>query len=53
MKYLVLASMLFAFTGCVAGTDPTVKCPDDKNKQLTHDEWIACNGRQDPADKGP
>jgi hypothetical protein len=47
MKYLVLALALVAFTACSIGSDPTVKCPDDKNKQLTRDEWKACNGVQD------
>jgi hypothetical protein len=53
MKYLVLALMLAAFTACSTASDPTVKCPDDKNKQLTRDEWRACNGTQDrDRDKG-
>ncbi len=53
MKRLVLALMLATFTACAGGIDPTVQCPDDKNKQLTRAEWEACNGRQDPADRGP
>jgi hypothetical protein len=53
MKYLVLALTLVTFTACSIGSDPTVKCPDDKNKQLTRDEWRACNGVQDKeSDRG-
>lgn len=54
MKYLVLALMLATFTACSIASDPTVKCPTDPNKQLTREEWKACNGRQDKTnDRGP
>jgi hypothetical protein len=54
MKHLVLALVLAAFTACSSGSDPNVKCPEDKNKQLTRDEWRACFGYQGgPEDKGP
>ncbi len=47
MKHLILTLVLAAFTACSAGgTDPTVKCPNDKDKQLTREEWKACYGLQ-------
>jgi hypothetical protein len=52
-KHLVLALVLAAFTACSSGSDPNVKCPDNKDKQLTRDEWRACYGRQGPDEKGP
>lgn len=52
MKYLVLGFMLAVLTACAGGVDPDVKCPTDPNKQLTRQEWRACNGYQDH-DPGP
>lgn len=54
MKGFVLALVLSALTACTGvGSDPTVACPSDPNKQLTREEWRACNGLQEPNDNSP
>lgn len=48
MRYFIHVLLLLAFTACAApGPDQTVMCPDSSVKGLSHEQWLACFGRQD------
>ena len=53
MRYTLPALILaLLLTACGNARDATVKCPDNKDQQLTRDQWEACFGRQDKDGKG-
>lgn len=52
MQPIILVLVLAAFTACSGrGSDPTVKCPDNKEQSLTRAQWEACYGYQDKDSK--